>query len=76
MPDAAALALFEELRAWRGREARARGVPAYVVFADATLLELARLRPGDRDGLAAVKGVGPRKLEEFGESVLDVLRRA
>ena len=68
------MALFEDLRAWRGREARARGVPAYVVFPDETLLELARVRPGDRGELSEVRGVGPRKLAEFGDAVLEMVR--
>jgi ATP-dependent DNA helicase RecQ len=67
--------LFERLRAWRGQEARSRGVPAYVVFPDATLMELARSRPDDLDALASVKGVGPRKLADFGEAVLELVRR-
>jgi ATP-dependent DNA helicase RecQ len=74
--DQAALALFEELRAWRAGEARGRGVPAYVIFPDATLLEIARDRPDDEGALAGVKGVGPRKLAEFGEAVLELLRKA
>ncbi len=74
--DGLSAALFEQLRAWRGREARERGVPAYVVFPDATLLELAHLRPDDEDALATVKGVGPRKLAEFGEAVLEIVRQA
>ncbi|MGC3997657.1 MAG: ATP-dependent DNA helicase RecQ [Anaeromyxobacter sp.] len=73
-PDEEALALFERLRAWRSAEARTRGVPAYVVFADATLLAIAQERPADEDGLAAVKGVGPRKLEAHGEAVLAIVR--
>ncbi len=72
--DAEVASLFEQLRAWRGREARARGVPAYVVFPDATLLELARLRPRDWEELATVKGVGPRKLADFGEAVLELVK--
>jgi ATP-dependent DNA helicase RecQ len=74
--DEASATLFEELRAWRAREAKGRGVPAYVVFPDATLLEIARERPDDEDALGAVKGVGPRKLMEFGEAVLEIVRAA
>ena len=69
------LELFEALRAWRGEIARARGVPAYVVFADATLAELALRRPVTRDELLEVKGIGPRKLEEYGESIVKLLRQ-
>jgi ATP-dependent DNA helicase RecQ len=68
------LELFEALRAWRGELARARGVPAYVVFADATLAELALHRPVTRDELLEVKGIGPRKLEEYGEALVRILK--
>ncbi len=67
------LELFEALRAWRGEIARARGVPAYVVFADATLAELALRRPVTREELLDVKGIGPRKLEEYGEAIVKIL---
>jgi ATP-dependent DNA helicase RecQ len=70
------LELFEALREWRASEAKTRGVPAYVVFSDATLAEIARERPGSEDALLDVKGVGPRKLEEYGEAVLKIVRAA
>ena len=74
-PDAdGAAQLFERLKAWRARTARARGVPAYVVFADATLAAIAADRPRDEDALLEVKGVGPRKLEAFGADVLAIVR--
>ncbi len=72
-PEGAA-ELFERLRAWRARIAKARGVPAYVVFADATLAGIAAARPRDEDALLAVKGVGPRKLAEHGADVLAIVR--
>ncbi|HVI94413.1 MAG TPA: ATP-dependent DNA helicase RecQ [Anaeromyxobacter sp.] len=68
------LDLFEALRAWRGEVARARSVPAYVVFSDATLLELALARPLTREAMLEVKGVGPRKLAEYGEALLAILK--
>jgi ATP-dependent DNA helicase RecQ len=68
------LELFEALRAWRGEVARAQHVPAYVVFSDATLAELALARPRDEQGLLDVKGVGPRKLEAYGVALLRLLR--
>ena len=68
------LELFEALRAWRAGEARARGVPAYVVFPDATLLELSASRPRTEDDLAEVKGIGPKKLETYGAELLRILR--
>jgi ATP-dependent DNA helicase RecQ len=66
-------ALFERLRAWRLQTARAMGKPPYVVFPDATLKRIAASRPTDLDGLAAIKGVGPRQLEQYGHSVLAVV---
>jgi superfamily II DNA helicase RecQ len=68
--------LFEALRAWRARVSRARGVPAYVVFPDAALAAIAAARPATEEELLAVKGVGPRKLEEHGADVLAVVRGA
>jgi ATP-dependent DNA helicase RecQ len=66
--------LFQRLRALRRGLADEREVPAYVVFSDATLRDMARRRPLDRPGLLAVSGVGPVKLERYGEAFLDVLR--
>ena len=65
--------LAAELRAWRARRAREDGVPAYVVLHDATLDELAASRPGSTAELAAVKGVGPAKLDRYGAELLEVL---
>ncbi len=66
-------ALLARLREWRAAEAKRRRVPAYVIFHDTTLAALAMWKPRDRDGLRAVKGVGPAKLEAYGEALLDVL---
>lgn len=66
--------LFEQLRALRRRLADEQGVPAYVVFSDATLEEMAILRPATLDQLLAVNGVGEVKLERYGAAFLDVLR--
>lgn len=66
--------LFERLREWRVRTASAASVPAYVVFTDATLTALAERRPSDIPGLLAIAGIGPRKLELYGEAVLGLLR--
>jgi ATP-dependent DNA helicase RecQ len=68
--------LFQRLRGWRGERARADSVPAYVVFPDATLREIAALQPGSLGELAGVKGVGPAKLERYGDDVLSVLADA
>lgn len=66
--------LFARLRTLRKRLAAAQGVPAYVVFADATLLEMAATRPSSRADLLAVSGVGEAKLTRYGEAFLAVIR--
>jgi ATP-dependent DNA helicase RecQ len=68
--------LFERLRALRLAVARERGVPPYVVFHDATLRELARLRPSSMTALRGVYGVGAKKAEDLGDAVLSVIREA
>ena len=68
--------LFEELRQLRRSLADERDVPAYVVFSDATLLAMAERRPATEAELLSISGVGPRKLETFGEAFLEVLRAA
>jgi ATP-dependent DNA helicase RecQ len=66
--------LFERLRALRLDVARSRGVRPYVIFHDATLREMARLRPTSIDALLAVKGVGARKADDLGETFLAAIR--
>jgi ATP-dependent DNA helicase RecQ len=70
---ASALARFESLRAWRAETAREQNVPAYVIFHDATLREIALQQPDNLDALAAIGGVGAGKLERYGGALLDVL---
>ncbi len=65
--------VFDLLRRWRLERARADGVPAYVVFHDRTLGEIARARPASRGELAGIPGVGPAKLDRYGEEVLQAL---
>jgi ATP-dependent DNA helicase RecQ len=65
--------LFDALRAWRTSRSRADGVPAYVVLHDATLRELAASRPSTLAELAGVTGMGPVKVERYGDDVLAVL---
>ena len=72
--DAAAAGIFEELRAWRGATAKEAGVPAYVVFHDATLREIALTLPSSLAELGTISGIGASKLEKFGSGVLEVLR--
>ncbi|MGD0167190.1 MAG: ATP-dependent DNA helicase UvrD2 [Gaiellaceae bacterium] len=64
---------FEPLRAWRRSRARSDGVPAFVVFSNRALAEIASRRPGSLNELAEIPGVGPQKLERYGEEVLAVL---
>lgn len=68
--------LYEQLRTLRRRLADEQGVPAYVVFSDATLQEMAVLRPATPDQLLAVNGVGEVKLERYGAAFLEALTRA
>ena len=74
LPDGADTELFGRLRAWRSARAEAQKVPAYVVFTDATLAELAVRQPADVPGLVAVPGVGQSKLDRYGEDVLAIVR--
>ena len=68
--------LLSALKALRRDLAAERGVPAYVVFADATLIDMCRLRPASLDDMGLVKGVGPKKLETYGEAFLKVVADA
>ena len=65
--------VFEELRAWRGATAKEQGVPAYVVFHDATLRAIAAAAPSSLDELAGISGVGESKLAKYGDGILEVL---
>jgi ATP-dependent DNA helicase RecQ len=68
--------LFAALRQLRGELAKAEQVPAYVVFPDRTLAEMALRRPRTLHGLGDIRGVGPAKLEKYGERFLAVIRAA
>jgi ATP-dependent DNA helicase RecQ len=65
--------VFERLRAWRAAAAREQGVPAYVIFHDATLRQIATDAPSTLAQLGAVNGVGETKLARYGEQILEVL---
>ena len=67
--------LFDALRAKRRELAAETGVPPYVIFHDATLREMAQIRPKSLRDMALVSGIGTRKLEDYGEAFLAVLRR-
>jgi ATP-dependent DNA helicase RecQ len=75
LPDAAR-GLFEKLREWRAGVAREQGVPAYVVFGDATLRGIAVTKPGSLEELGTISGVGEKKLESYGAGVLGVVAAA
>jgi ATP-dependent DNA helicase RecQ len=68
--------VFQALREWRKGVAREHGVPAYTVFHDATLMEIARVLPGSLAELRGVSGIGAIKLERYGEPLLQVVREA
>ena len=72
--DAGDRVLFDALRAWRGQLAREQNVPAYVIFHDRTLRDIAQLRPASVSELARVGGIGGSKLGRYGEAVLEVVR--
>jgi ATP-dependent DNA helicase RecQ len=69
-------ALVAALRELRTTLARAAKVPAYVIFPDRTLVEMAVRRPVSLDALSGVRGVGPTKLERYGEKILAVIRES
>ncbi|KAB2966622.1 DNA helicase RecQ [Zoogloea sp.] len=69
-------ALLERLRAWRASTAKERNVPAYVIFHDATLRDIARQRPDSIDALGTISGVGDRKLDAYGADILGLLAEA
>jgi DNA helicase II / ATP-dependent DNA helicase PcrA len=68
--------LFDRLKEWRRQRAKADGVPAYVVFHDATLAAIAEGRPHSHAALATISGIGPTKLERYADEVLEVIERA
>jgi ATP-dependent DNA helicase RecQ len=73
---AAAAALFEQLRGWRAAAAREQGVPAYVIFHDTTLRQIAAEAPATQAELATVSGVGEAKLAKYGPQILDLVAAA
>ena len=68
--------VFDALRAWRSAEAKEQGVPAYVIFHDATLREIATGRPTSLAQLGTMSGVGENKLAKYGDAILGVLADA
>jgi ATP-dependent DNA helicase RecQ len=74
VPAGVPVEILDRLRRWRSETARAAGVPAYVVFHDATLAAMAASRPASLGDLLRVPGVGDSKLRKYGEEVLELLR--
>ncbi len=66
--------LWERLRTWRAKTAKENGVPAYVIFHDATLQELVRLSPKTEDELRRITGIGVRKLDKYSSHLMAILR--
>ncbi|AWB93147.1 ATP-dependent DNA helicase UvrD2 [Aeromicrobium chenweiae] len=68
--------LFETLRTWRKEQATEQGKPAYVIFTDATLQAIAEAKPADEAALERVPGIGPSKIEQYAESVLELVSKS
>jgi ATP-dependent DNA helicase RecQ len=66
--------VIEALRIWRLGCARAKGVPPFMIFSDATMTQIAAAMPPDTSALLMVKGMGPRKVEQYGDDILRELR--
>ena len=69
------LVVFEELRRWRSEVAKRQGGPAFIIFGDAPLKDIAKARPTDLRALSRIKGVGPSKLDSYGDDVLEIVAR-
>ena len=68
--------MFESLREWRAKVAKEQGMPAYIVFGDATLRALAAQRPATLSALDGITGIGAKKREAYGAAVLEVIASA
>jgi ATP-dependent DNA helicase RecQ len=66
-------AIFDKLRWWRVETARKHNVPAYVIFHDATMREIAKAQPGSLSDLRGVSGVGEKKLETYGDEIIALI---
>ncbi len=71
----ASASLFDALRSWRLAASREHGVPAYVIFHDGTLKEIARSRPATIAALGELPGVGEKKLEAYGRDIIALVER-
>ncbi len=68
--------IFIELRSWRHAQSKAHDVPAYVVLNDATLVAIAKKKPATRGQLAGISGIGPTKLDKYGDAILKIVQDA
>ncbi|AGG66156.1 ATP-dependent DNA helicase UvrD2 [Corynebacterium callunae] len=75
-PPQAEEEVYEALRTWRNDTARQENNAAYMVFSNATLMAIAEMKPTNENELLSVPGVGPMKIEKYGEDVLEILRTA
>jgi superfamily II DNA helicase RecQ len=66
-------ALFQSLRAWRLQTSRELGRAPFIIFQDVVLKRIAAVRPATLQELASISGIGPRKLEQFGQDVLAII---
>src|SRR5581483_2619634 len=66
--------LLARLRAWRSAQAKAQAVPAYVILHDATLSAIAAAQPRDLGALSTITGIGAKKLDRYGQALLEVVR--
>jgi superfamily II DNA helicase RecQ len=64
--------LVERLKTWRREVSQAKGVPAYVIFNDSTLEIIAATRPESEEALVAVPGIGPARLEAYGDAIIEI----
>ena len=64
--------LVDRLRAWRLETARTKKVPAYVILHDATIETISGIRPQTEAELASIPGIGPAKLEAYGDAILEL----
>ncbi len=65
--------MFQKLRSWRYAQSKAHNVPAYVVLNDATLKAIAEKRPTSKGALATISGIGPTKLDRYGDAILEIV---
>ena len=65
--------LYEQLKAARGALAKAKKVPAYVIFHDKTLIELAQHKPSTLEDMLSISGIGEAKLKRYGQPLMDVI---